>query len=120
MEYLSHLTMAMSSTELLRRINRLGRCALPGTLVEVLVRCGTPSCACHRDPSRRHGPHLYLKYKSPQGRSTGMYVPRTAEAELRRGVAAWAELWQTMVQLGHRNREALQQRLRRRGDGSRG
>ena len=28
--------------------------AVPGTLVEVFLRCGTASCGCHRDPARRH------------------------------------------------------------------
>lgn len=111
--------MAMSRGPLLRRLVRLAGLAVQGNLVEVLLRCGTPSCGCHRDPDRRHGPHLYLKYRDPRGRSTGMYVPRVHEAELRRAVGAWAEMWETMVELGHLNREALRGRLRRRRDGTR-
>jgi len=29
---------------------------LPGSLVERTTRCGTPTCRCHNDPDRRHGP----------------------------------------------------------------
>jgi hypothetical protein len=37
-------------------IARLGFC-LPGSLVQRTSRCGTPTCACHTDPSRLHGPY---------------------------------------------------------------
>lgn len=94
------------------RLSRLARTAIPGTLVEVRLRCGTASCGCHRDPERRHGPHLYLKYRTSEGRSTGMYVPRWAEAEVRAAVAAWHETWEVLVQMGECNRERLRTRVR--------
>ncbi len=31
--------------------------ALPGTLIERTMRCGKPSCRCHQDPPRLHGPY---------------------------------------------------------------
>ena len=31
--------------------------ALPGTLTERMTRCGHPSCRCHADPPRLHGPY---------------------------------------------------------------
>jgi hypothetical protein len=104
---------------LLRRLARLAESAVQGTLVEVLLRCGTASCGCHRDPAKRHGPHLYLKYRDPEGRSTGMYIPREHEVEARQAVEAWSELWETIVESGHLNREALRGRLRRRRDAAR-
>lgn len=30
---------------------------LPGSLVQRTSRCGNPTCACHRDPTRLHGPY---------------------------------------------------------------
>jgi hypothetical protein len=30
--------------------------ALPGTLTERMTRCGHPTCRCHADPPRLHGP----------------------------------------------------------------
>lgn len=99
---------------MLNRLARLAAAAAPGTLVESYLRCGTPSCGCHRDPARRHGPHLYIKYRSPGGRATAVYVPREHAAEARRAVAAWGELWQTMVALGERNLEGLRRAWRRR------
>jgi hypothetical protein len=37
-------------------MSRLGFC-LPGSLVQRTSRCGTPTCACHSDTSRLHGPY---------------------------------------------------------------
>ena len=31
---------------------------LPGTILERRTRCGRPNCACHLEPSRRHGPYI--------------------------------------------------------------
>ena len=31
--------------------------ALPGTLADRMTRCGRPSCGCHADPPRLHGPY---------------------------------------------------------------
>lgn len=28
-----------------------------GSITQRWMTCGTPSCACHRDPKRRHGPY---------------------------------------------------------------
>lgn len=100
-----------------RQIQSLAAHAIQGTLVEVMLRCGTPSCGCHQDPSRRHGPHLYLKFRDEQGKSTSLYIPRDNEREIRKAVLAWSRMWQVMVELSHRNRQALKQRLRRRPRG---
>lgn len=37
-------------------IAKLGPC-LPGSLVMRTTRCGTPTCRCHSDPARIHGPY---------------------------------------------------------------
>jgi hypothetical protein len=37
-------------------IAKLGLC-LPGSLVMRTTRCGTPTCRCHSDPERLHGPY---------------------------------------------------------------
>lgn len=31
--------------------------ALPGTLIERMMRCGTPNCRCKADPPQLHGPY---------------------------------------------------------------
>lgn len=42
--------------KILTEIAKLDFC-LPGSLVERTTRCGTPTCRCHSDPDRRHGPY---------------------------------------------------------------
>jgi hypothetical protein len=34
-----------------------------GTVLKRMMKCGKPQCACHRDPSKRHGPYFELTYK---------------------------------------------------------
>lgn len=104
----------MTKTQLLRRIQTLSESAVPGTLAEVMLRCGKPSCACRNDPSRRHGPHLYLKFRDENGRYTSVYIPRSHEQEVRRGVEAWSKLREAVNELGQNNRKALANRLRKR------
>lgn len=100
--------------ELEKQLSHLARIAIAGSLIETTLTCGTKSCACHKDPSRRHGPHLSLKYKDEQGHGRSLYVPRSHEQEVREAVEAWSALWQTIVALGHCNREALAERVRSR------
>ena len=104
----------MAKTQLLRRIQTLSESAVPGTLAEVMLRCGKAACACRNDPSRRHDPHLYLKFRDDNGRYTSMYIPRSHEREVRRGVAAWSKLREAVSELGHDNRKTLAKRLRKR------
>lgn len=99
------------------QIQPLAESAIQGTLVELMLRCGTLTCGCHQDPARRHGPHLYLKFRDENGRSTSLYVPRENEREIRAAVQAWSRLWGTIVRLSHGNRRAFKQRLRRRRRG---
>jgi hypothetical protein len=99
------------------QLQSLAERAIQGSLVELMLRCGTPTCGCHQDLARRHGPHLYLKFRGENGRSTSLYIPRESEREIRAAVQAWSTLWETIVRLSHRNRQAFKQRLRRRRHG---
>ena len=35
-----------------------------GTVLKRRMKCGQPQCACHRDPSKRHGPYFEWTYKA--------------------------------------------------------
>jgi len=61
--------------QIMAEIAKVGFC-LPGSLVERTTRCGTPSCRCHTDPTRRHGP-----YPSWTRRVGGKTVTRTLSTE---------------------------------------
>ena len=36
---------------------------LKGTVLKRMMKCGQPQCACHHDPSQRHGPYFEWTYK---------------------------------------------------------
>lgn len=36
---------------------------LKGTVSKRMMKCGQPQCACHRDPTQRHGPYFEWTYK---------------------------------------------------------
>jgi hypothetical protein len=104
--------MSMTRAALLRRLTRLAETMVQGGLSETTRTCGNPTCHCHQ--GQRHGPHLYLTFRTPEDRSSALYIPRPAEAEVRRAVQAWAAFWETGVALSHLNRQALGKRLRGR------
>jgi hypothetical protein len=106
--------MSRINKTLFLKLQRLATTAVQGGLSETTRTCGNPTCACHQDPARRHGPHLYLTFRAPDGRSSALYVPREHEPAVRKAVEDWAQLWETIVEISHRNREALRRSLRRR------
>jgi len=61
--------------EIMADIAKIGIC-LPGSLVTRTTRCGTPSCRCHTEPNRLHGP--YLSWTRKVGAKT---VTRNLDAE---------------------------------------
>ena len=106
--------MSRINKTLFPRLQRLAATAVQGGLSETTRTCGNPACACRQDPARRHGPHLYLTFRTSDGRSSALYVPREHEPTVRKAVEDWAQLWETIVKISHRNREALRRSLRRR------
>ena len=97
----------------------LGRDLLPltaamaqGSLSDLTRRCGNPTCACARDPARRHGPHLYWKFTSKH-KAYSIYVPPTYAAAVKRAHAAWVRFLAIGAQLSARNRQALLRQMRR-------
>lgn len=90
---------------LLRRISKLADEILFGTLSETYRTCGHAGCRCHR--GEKHGPHLYVSFRGPEGRTQGFYVPQELAPAMRRGVAAWQELQALLRELAELNRQRL-------------
>ena len=97
---------------LLRRLSRLARRSLFGTLSETYRTCGRPGCRCHQ--GHKHGPHLYVSFRGPDG-TTGYYVPQALAEPMRAGVAAWQELQEGLRELAELNRQRLWARQAARG-----
>lgn len=90
--------------QLLAEIERLAREAIHGSLSETYRTCGNPGCRCHH-AGPKHGPHLYISYRGASGKTTGYYVPKAAQAQIRRGVQAWAQLQERLHLLATLNKE---------------
>jgi Family of unknown function (DUF6788) len=100
-----------SKQQLLRRLLKTARLMVQGGLSETTRRCGNRNCICHRDPTQRHGPHLYLTYRS-EGKSRALYVPHEHAEPARQAQAAWKEFWEVACELAAENREQLRERMR--------
>jgi len=92
--------------QLLREIEQLARRALFGTISETYRTCGTPGCSCHRN-GPKHGPHLYVSYRGHKGKTTGYYVPKAIQAEVRESIEAWGRLQDQLRRLAELNKERL-------------
>jgi hypothetical protein len=100
----------MSKT-LTRRLLQAASIMIQGGLSETTRRCGNPACACHHDTSHRHGPHLYLTYRS-EGKSCALYIPAEHAEQARQAQAAWKEFWEVTCELAAENRERLRRKMK--------
>jgi len=80
--------------------------ALLGSLSETYRRCGNPKCRCHTG-GPKHGPHLYVSYRGPAGKTTGYYVPEAAHDAVRAGIQAWRRIQECLRELSFANKERL-------------
>ena len=90
---------------LLEQIVQLARHAIYGTLSESYRTCGNP-----RSPAvTLKAPSTDRTYTSATAgsmeKTTGYYVPKAAESEVRRGVEAWSQLQTQLQQLSALNKE---------------
>lgn len=83
-----------------------------GSLSSTTRTCGQPTCACHRDPARRHGPNLYLTWRS-EGKSRALYVPPEHAHAAQAAQAAWTRFGDLAGRIAALNREQLRQRWSR-------
>jgi len=76
-----------------------------GSVVKQYMFCGKASCACHRDPQKKHGPYYYLSYKEG-GLSRYKYLGKATSPAVE-----WARNYQVfqrgMAQLGRIHREVI-------------
>jgi hypothetical protein len=82
------------------------QCMVQGGLSETSRRCGKPTCQCARDPTYRHGPHLYLTYRD-DGANRSLYVPSEHADVARAAHEAWAAFWTIGCAIAKVNREQL-------------
>ena len=93
--------------KLMRSLLRSAEKMIQAGLSQSMRTCGQARCACHSDPSRRHGPNAYLTFRSPDGKSTSLYVLSGHLEEAVAAKKAWDEFWETATVLASINREEL-------------
>jgi hypothetical protein len=97
----------MSKTEcLFADMTEAASLMVHGSLSEATRRCGDPSCACARDPARRHGPHLYLRYLA-DGKFHSVYVRPEDHEAVKSAHQAWLQFNAAAEQLAADNRKRL-------------
>jgi hypothetical protein len=97
--------------ELLRQVNDAARLVIFGSLSEIYRTCGNPGCRCH-GPGPKHGPHLQVVYKGDSGKTSGYYVPKSVQPDVRQGVAAWKIAQEALRELAALNRDELLDRAK--------
>jgi len=76
-----------------------------GSVVRQYMFCGKASCACHRDPQKKHGPYYYLSYKEG-GQSRYKYLGKATSAKVERA-RNYQVFQRGMAQLGKMHREII-------------
>jgi hypothetical protein len=99
--------------ELVREVTRLARRAIHGAASETYRTCGNKGCRCH-STGPKHGPHMYVAYQGPRGKTTGYYVPKAAQQEIREGIQAWHDLQQRLRELAEQTKDRILQRAKAR------
>lgn len=95
---------------MLDRLLQAAEVMLQGSLSQTTRTCGRPGCRCRR--GERHGPHTYLTFRTPEGRSSSLYVPPAELADFHQAVAAWERFWTLATELARGNREEIVRRRR--------
>jgi len=87
----------LSSREkaLLKRLRQMGP-ILKGSLVEMEMTCGTPSCRCHKGGPKHKG--YYFSYRT-EGKSHTVYVPKGRVAEAKQAHRNWMKLKEIIEEL---------------------
>jgi hypothetical protein len=91
---------------LLQEIEQLAGQAIFGTLSQTYRTCGTAGCRCHHG-GPKHGPHLYVSYRGPSGKTTGYYVPKALQPQVRKGVQCWSRIQKHLRSLALLNKREL-------------
>ena len=76
-----------------------------GSVVRQYMFCGKPSCACHRDAQKKHGPYYYLSYKE-KGKSRYKYLGKATSPEVERA-RNYQRFQRGMAQFGKIHREII-------------
>ena len=79
---------------------------LKGTVLKRMMKCGKPQCACHHDPSKRHGPYFEWTYKA-NGKTVNVKLTAEAAPLYKAAVKQQRKLKAILARLERQSRTAL-------------
>ena len=79
---------------------------LKGTVLKRMMKCGRPQCACHHDPSKRHGPYFEWTYKA-NGKTVNVKLTAEAAPIYKAAVKQHRKLKAILARLERQSRTAL-------------
>ena len=77
-----------------------------GTVLERRMKCGQPGCACHQNPSKRHGPYWEWTYKA-QGKTMNVRLSAAAGPIYKAGSLQYRKWKLLLSRLEQLSRSAL-------------
>jgi hypothetical protein len=81
---------------------------LKGTVSKRMMKCGQPSCACHQDAARRHGPYFEWTYKV-KGKTVNVKLSPQAAPLYQAATKQHRKLKATLAKMERLSRTALAQ-----------
>ena len=108
---LDHLS-SVPASMLRKELQQLARQMVFGTLAERGRVCGKPTCRCAR--GEKH-PALQLARWAGDGKTRSLHLPYAVADDVRAGVDAWHRFQAIARELADRNRAAVWDAARRRG-----
>jgi hypothetical protein len=79
---------------------------LKGTVLKRMMKCGRPQCACHHDPSKRHGPYFEWTYKA-NGKTVNVKLTAEGAPLYKAAVKQQRKLKAILARLERQSRTAL-------------
>lgn len=77
-----------------------------GTVLARRMKCGKPQCACHTQPSKRHGPYYEWTYKA-QGKTVNVRLTKEAAPLYQAAAKQYRKLKTILNRLEKISRRAL-------------
>jgi hypothetical protein len=77
-----------------------------GTVLTRRMKCGKPQCACHTQPTKRHGPYYEWTYKA-QGKTVNVRLSKQAASLYRDAAKQYRKLKRILSRLEKLSRQAL-------------
>ena len=87
-----------------------------GTVLKRMMKCGQPQCACHRDPSKRHGPYFEWTYKA-NGKTVNVKLSPQAAPLYQAATKQHRKLKAILARMERLSRSALAQLAKQADDG---